>query len=143
MRRFWVERTDGFHKKDAAGVILTHRTSRDTLEEAIGNDLHEARISPQMLMVDRFHYQRGLDQDYVEKLVDVIADDPERKKSRADLVVAVRPDDSHLLINGQHHAEAAMRLRIPLVEIYWFLSNGWRFEKTIYNRFERWQESVR
>lgn len=122
---------------------LLARTNRDTLEEALGNDLTDHRISPQWLCVDRLHYQRQLDQDKVAEILEAMRQDPTSEKSRSDMVVAIRPDRTHWLINGQHHCEAAMRLKIPLVEIRWMLSPGWKFERVMYGRFERWQESVR
>lgn len=124
-------------------AILHPRTDRDTLEEAIGNDLKDGRISPQWLNVDRLHYQVMLDQDKVQELVDIMRRRPDVIEARGDLVVAIRPDRTHWLINGQHHNEAAMRLRMPLVEIRWFLSPGYRYEQTIFERFEKWQDSVR
>jgi hypothetical protein len=119
------------------------RTDLDTLEEALGTDLRESSISPQWLNTDRLHYQRRMDQDKVAELIAVMRAAPDSEKARSDMVVAIRPDRTHWLLNGQHHNEAAMRLRIPLVVIRFFLSPGYRYEKVIYDRFNRWQVSVR
>lgn len=125
-----------------AGIVLA-RTNRDTLEEAIGNDLRDGRLSPQLLNVDRLHYQRRLDQDHVAKLVETMRADPTGKESRADMLVAIRPDRTHWLLNGQHHNDAALRLGWALAEVVWFLSRGYKYERVLFDRFNRWQESVR
>lgn len=138
VRRFVAARS-GFVK----GAVLLARTDVETLEEAIGNDLRDGRVSPQWLLSDRLHYQRSLDQAKVAEILEAMRQDPNSEKSRADMVVAIRPDRCHYLINGQHHVEVAMRLGIALVEIRWFLSPGYRYERVMYGRFQKWQDSVR
>lgn len=98
----------------------------------LGVILEYRSLDPQWLCNDRVHYQRDLDQERVSKA--------RRKAVRASQVlVSVHPDETYWVIDGQHHAEAALRFDFDLIDCWVFQSPGWERDREIFNEFQRGQ----
>lgn len=105
-----------------------------TYEEILGVHLVESNAHPQLLNNDRMNYQRKRIEQNVLRLMWNF--DVHREKHS---IVAQRPDGSMYIINGQHHAEAAIRLSILSVPIFVFKSQGPEEESIVFGKFQDWQ----
>lgn len=91
-------------------------------------------IDPQLLNNDRAHYQRNRIEERVEEKLKHYHAWKEKH-----CVVAQREDGTYWIINGQHHADAAMRLGATSVPCFVFNSTGWKFEAQVFKKFQDWQ----
>jgi hypothetical protein len=96
--------------------------------------LREISVDPRVLHVDHEHYQRRADPQRTA----AYAGEPRKKlRSRVGLV-AVRPDGTMWIVNGQHHTAAAIKRGVHTMRYEAFRSTGWRMEKRVYLAWERW-----
>lgn len=98
----------------------------------------EMWINPQWLNNDHVHYQRFRIESRVNHLM---THESERKRMIG--IVAVRPDESYWVINGQHHTEAAVRLGVYKLFYLTFKSTGYELEKVKFDLFQQWQKAIR
>jgi len=109
----------------------------DYYAKALNIGVHNVRritIDPNILNNDHQNYQRNRIEDKV--LHHMKHWDKEDYNSG---IVAMRPDGSYWLINGQHHSDAAVRLGISVVQYYIFNSTDWTYEKGIFDLFQKLQ----
>jgi hypothetical protein len=92
-------------------------------------------LDPNLLLNDHQHYQRyRIEHKVLHRMKHW---DKEDYNSG---IVALRTDDSYWIINGQHHADAAVRLGVNTVHYYVFDSAGWAAEKIIFDLFQKLQQ---
>lgn len=97
-------------------------------------NLHLTAIDPNLILNDHQHYQRNRIEAKVQHRMKHFG-----KEEYNSGVIAQRIDGSYWSINGQHHADAAVRLGISSVNYYVFNSPGWEFEQTVFNKFQELQ----
>lgn len=94
--------------------------------------LGRVTLDPQVINIDRLHYQRQLNMDTVDRL----AAAPDQVRNHVGLI-AIRKDGTSWAINGQHHTLAAMRSKIPQMHYRAFASKGPKHEKKVYTAWEQ------
>ncbi|HET9050418.1 MAG TPA: hypothetical protein VFO60_01870, partial [Candidatus Dormibacteraeota bacterium] len=93
-------------------------------------------VDPQLVNIDRLHYQRRLDEGRAEELVH-----GSRKKLRKHVgLIAERPDNTLWVVDGQHHTEAGVVAGVALMRFYKFASTGWQLEKDVFDRLTDWRQ---
>lgn len=90
--------------------------------------------NPQDVNIDREHYQRPLDPDRLAHFLDM----PKRKLKKRVGLVAVRPDGSLWVVDGQHQVQAAVQRDIAQMAFQSFPSTGWEQEAEVYQAWQRW-----
>jgi len=97
------------------------------------NNLRLMKVDPNLILNDHQHYQRYRIEDKVLHRM------KHWDKDYNFGILALRPDGYYFTINGQHHADAAVRLGVTEVNYYVFDSTGWEEEKVIFETFTKLQ----
>lgn len=100
-------------------------------------DLTPIDVDPQLVQVDRVHYQRPRSEEKVLALMD----SPEAREAHP-VLIGVRKSGSLLSVDGQHRIEAAMRLGDQSVPARAFLSDGWKQERDVYLALAQFHEAM-
>lgn len=89
-----------------------------------------------LLNNDHAHYQRRRQEQRIRKTMEHMI-----RPSESDWrgLAARRPDSTLWIINGQHHAEAALRKGIESLPFDVFESPHWMVERVVFLLFQEWQ----
>lgn len=103
----------------------------------LDDELTSIDVDPQLVQVDRVHYQRPRSEEKVLALMN----NPEAREAHP-VLIGVRKSGSLLSVDGQHRLEAAMRLGDESVPARAFLSDGWKQERDVYLRLAQFHEAM-
>lgn len=92
-------------------------------------------LDPQLIMIDRVHYQRPLQPSKVGALMKASED----VRQHHPVLVGVRKSGSLLCVEGQHRVTAATLLEDPSIPALVFPSDGWKQERDVYAAYQRWR----
>lgn len=112
-----------------------HHKLPDYNPTALGIDsITLKKVDPKAVNTDH-RYQRPLDVERVTEL----AKDPKELKGHVGLL-AIRPDGSMWVVEGQHHTAAAVQDDIPELSYQTFKSSGWKMEQKVYMAYHLWHD---
>jgi hypothetical protein len=114
------------------------------IESLLGCKGQWTYINPEIVKNDHRRYQRILVPHRVRTLMQEIQEGVEHENL---LIIARRlefkggggADYSYWAINGQHHLLAYALLGIPVVPVFLVEAGGYRAEKALFFKFQKWQ----
>lgn len=113
-----------------------HNRKPDYTAEDLGvPDLFKVRVDPRDVRADH-RYQRRLNQ----ARVDHYAQEKRRALKHRHGLLAIRPDSTLWVINGQHHTAAAVEQGVKHLTYQAFVSDGWRDEARVYAAWQAWHD---
>ena len=130
----------GEHAAEPADTFATHNHHRSPDYEAADlgiGELTTVTVDPGTLRVDHEHYQRPRDDAKVEAIA---REGVDALTARWGLL-ALRPDGTRWIIDGQHHTAAAVTLGIDRMQYQQFDSTGPQMEARIFEAWQRWDRA--